>query len=107
MSARLCGHPLRRERLDNLLSVKPPVLNENLSRVPPANHHARQVNSRNVALQRVRIERRLAGNRIEMHSQVLDELEIRMISSEGEYLFCGQPLFAAAVGDNHFVRRNL
>jgi hypothetical protein len=66
--------------LDNHLPVEPPVLNENLAGMPSANHHSSKVQPLYVALQRVRIQFWLAAVVIQLHSQTLDELVVRMVS---------------------------
>src|ERR1700736_6449041 len=73
----------------------------------PANHYARQVNPRNVALQRIGIQSRLARNRIEMHSQALNELKVGVVSGQGEYLLRGEPLFTSVIADDYFLRSDL
>ena len=73
MSGQLDARRLRTERLDNLFAVESPVLDEDFSRVTPTNHDACQMNSRNVALQRIWIKRGLARYGIKMNSQALDE----------------------------------
>src|SRR5580765_3808528 len=86
--------------------MESPVLDEDFSSVSPANHDACQVNSRNVALQRLGIKRRLARYGVEMHSQALDKGEIRMVTGQREDLLCGKPLFTSGVTHDYFLRSN-
>jgi len=65
---RLPARALRAKSLDNLFAVEAPVLDEDFARVSPANHDSCQMNSRNIALQRVGVKRRLARYGIEVHS---------------------------------------
>src|SRR6266851_5099306 len=59
--------------LNNLLPVETAVFDENLAGVPASDNHARKVDSRHVALQRIRIQRRPTAFRIELHAQALDK----------------------------------
>jgi len=61
-----CGLRLRLpcQRINDLLAVKPSVFDEDLARMPPANHNACQIQSRNIAFQCVWFQRRLLRLRI-------------------------------------------
>src|SRR5262249_50751318 len=96
---------LRLQRVDNLLSVKTPIFDENLARVPPTDHHPGKMQASYIAFQGFRVKCRLFRMGVQLHAKALDEGKIWMISSQRKHLPRGQPLFASAVLDNHFVRR--
>src|SRR5204862_6050233 len=88
----------RRQGLNNLLSVEAPVFDKYLAGMPPSDDHASQMNPQHIAFERVWIERRFAGFRIEPHPQALNKREVRMIArqrattSPGQYAITG-PIF--------------
>src|SRR6266851_809345 len=59
--------------LNDLFPVKAPVFDEDLAGVPASDNHARKVDSRHIALQRIRIQRRSAALRIELHAEAFDK----------------------------------
>src|SRR5256885_13261982 len=63
-------------RSNDLLPVEAPVFDENFASMPSADHHAGQMDPRNIALERIRIQRRLAAFRIKPHAQAFNEREI-------------------------------
>src|SRR5256885_16745882 len=65
-----------RQCLNDLLPVEAPVFDENFASMPSADHHAGQMDPRNIALERIRIQRRLAAFRIKPHAQAFNEREI-------------------------------
>src|SRR5882762_11885994 len=75
-----CGSRL--QCLNDLLAVEAPVFYENLAGVPSADHHSRQMDARHIALQRIRIQRRPAAFRIQLHAQALDEREIGVVAGQ-------------------------
>src|ERR1700756_2083700 len=85
------------QRLNDLLPVKSSILDENLARVPSPDHHARQMNASNIALQRVGIERRLPRLRIKLYPQRLNKRKIRMIPRQREPLLGGQMLLPSSI----------
>src|SRR5437868_15361551 len=56
-TARSTGGAARRQRFNDLLPVKSPVLDEDLSRVASPNDYAAQMNSGHIALECIGIER--------------------------------------------------
>src|SRR5216683_3415480 len=96
-----------RQRLDDLLPVEAPVFDENLAGVPPANDHARQMDSRHIALKRVRIQRRLAAFRIEPHTQTFYEREIGVVAGQREHASRRQFLLTGSIFDHDFLARDL
>src|SRR5260370_37385973 len=61
------------QSLNNLLTVETAVFDENLAGVPASDDYARKVDSRHIALQRMRIQRRPAAFRIELHAEAFDK----------------------------------
>src|SRR5260370_34996414 len=55
--------------LNNLLPVEAPVFDEDLAGVPASDNHARKVDSRHIALQRIRMRGRPSAFRIELHAE--------------------------------------
>src|ERR1041384_5852441 len=88
---------------DDLFPMKTPILDENLSRVPPSDYHTRQINPRHIAFVRVRVERGPFALWIELHPHALHKRKIRMISRQREYLSCGNPLCLRVILHYHFV----
>src|SRR5580704_3340223 len=86
-----------RERLDDLLPVETPVLDEDLAGMPAANDHARQIDARNIALQRVGIESRLPRFGVKPNAKALDEFEVRVISRQCEHLLGRNSLLAGTI----------
>src|SRR2546423_5673624 len=78
-SVRFRLHPASAQGLNNLLSVKAPVLDKNFAGVPPTDHHAGQMNSRHIAFQSVPIQGRLPRNSIEPDSQAFNKRKIWLI----------------------------
>src|SRR5260370_31970028 len=85
--------PSRSQCLDDLLPVEAPVFDENFAGVPPADDHSREMDARHIALQRIRIQRRFAAVRIELHTQVFNERAIGMVAGQREHAPPGQSLF--------------
>src|ERR1700722_1640576 len=86
-----------RERLDDLFPMKTPVLDEDLARMPAANHHARQIDPRNIALQRGGIEIRLPRFGVKPNAEALDEFEVRVIPRQCEHLLGRNALLAHTI----------
>src|SRR5437588_283501 len=97
----------RRQCLNDLLPVEAPVFDENLASMPPADDHARQMDPWHIALERIRIQRRLATFRIESHTQAFHEREIGMVAGQREHVSRGQSLLTGSIFDKHFVLRDL
>src|SRR6266446_2119336 len=83
--------------------MKPSILDEDLAGVPSANYHSSQMHTRNIALQGVRIKRRLPRLRIQTHAEALDEVVVRMVSRQRKYLPRGQAAFPRAVFHYHMI----
>src|SRR5271154_3624148 len=96
-NAARCLFAIARQCLDDLLPVETPVLNEDLACMPAANHDARQMNARNIALQRVGIESRLPRFGVKPNAKALDEFEVRVISRQCEHLLGRNALFAGTI----------
>src|SRR5256885_17260323 len=86
-------------RSNDLLPVEAPVFDENFASMPSADHHAGQMDPRNIALERIRIQRRLAAFRIKPHAQAFNEREIGMVAGEREHPSRRQSLFAGPILD--------
>src|SRR5437870_12383071 len=84
---------------NDLFAVKAAILDKYLPNVVAANHHASQVNSWHVALESLRIHRRLIGLRIEGDAQLPEEIEVRVIAGQGKDLSGGQRAFS--IGSLH------
>ena len=65
--------------------------------MPSADHHAGQMDPRNIALERIRIQRRLAAFRVKPHAQAFNEREIGMVAGEREHPSRRQSLFAGPI----------
>src|SRR5579859_6204456 len=97
----------RFQRLDNLFSVEPAIFNEYLACVPATNHHTGQMDSRNVAFQRVGVERRLSRFGIEMYAEAFDKRKIGMVAGESEHLAGTQAPLSCSVLNHHVIRLDL
>src|SRR5271170_3030575 len=64
----------------DLVAVETPVLDKNLVGAIAGHNHARQVDSRHIALQALRIEDRLAVAAFDAHAKRRQEIKIRMIA---------------------------
>src|SRR6266403_2678627 len=62
-----------RQRLNDLLPVESPVFDEDFAGVSASDNYARKVDSRHIALQRMRIQRRPAALWIKLHTKALDK----------------------------------
>src|SRR5438876_371271 len=93
----------RRQGLNNLLSVEAPVFDKYLAGMPPSDDHASQMNPRHIAFERVWVERRFAGFRIEPHPQALNKREVRMIARQREHASRGQSALAGSIFNYNFV----
>src|SRR5207253_9170928 len=71
--------------------------------MPPADDHASQMKPRHIAFERVWIERRFAGFRIEPHPQALNKREVRMIARQREHTSRGQSALAGSIFNYNFV----
>src|SRR3984893_7059448 len=66
---------------DDLTAVKAAIFDENLRRIFPADHHSRQVDSGDVALERVGIAVRPSRVAVGSNPLPFDELEIGVVAS--------------------------
>src|SRR5438045_1794404 len=96
----------RRQGLNDLLSVEAPVFDKYLAGMPPSDDHASQMNPRHIAFERVWIERRFAGFRIEPHPQALNKREVRMIARQREHASRGQSALAGSIFNYDFLIRD-
>src|SRR5690348_12094094 len=94
------------QRFNDLLPVKTSVFDEDFARVPPANDHSSQMNSWNIAFQRVGIKRRFSRFRIELHAQALDKRIVRMVAGQGKDLLGRQASLARPVLHHNLVARD-
>src|ERR1700722_8011811 len=98
---------LARESIDNLFPVESPILDEDLPGETPADDYASQVNSRHVALQRIRINRGTLRIRVQLDSQALNEIVVGVVPSQQKHSLCRQArLDAGFVHDDDFGRRD-
>lgn len=88
-------------RGDDLAAVETTVLDEDSGGLQPADHYARQINSRDVAFECFGIERGTFGCAIELNALFFEETEIGVITRQREDLPCGNSFFAAAIFDAH------
>src|SRR5882724_5775696 len=78
-------HSIERYRLCDLLAVEAAVLNEDFVGMHPGHDHARQEDSWAVAFERVRIDARTLGHRLQADPEFRHEVEVRMISDQREH----------------------
>src|SRR5580700_3813790 len=78
------------KRGDDLLAVKAAIFDENFAGVDPADDHAGEIQTGNIALERLRIESGFIGLRIELHAELAQEIEIGMVAGENKDLHGGQ-----------------
>src|ERR1700679_1473847 len=73
-----------RNRSNDLPPMEAAVFDEDVRRVVPADHYAREINPRHVAFQSLRIDGGLFVRRRQANPQLLEKCEIRMIPGERE-----------------------
>src|SRR5689334_10932512 len=83
--------------------MKASVFDEDFAGMPPPDDHPCQVDSRHIALQRVRIQRWSSAFGVELHTQTLDERKIRVVAGQGEHMFCRKPLSLPMLLNHYFV----
>src|SRR5713101_8887251 len=96
-----------RQRLNDLLPVEAPVFDEYLAGVPPADNHSGQMDPRHIALQRIRIKRRLAAFGIEPYTKFFEEGKIGMVAGQREHASRRQSQLTGSIFDNDFLIRDL
>jgi hypothetical protein len=72
------------QRLGDQRAVEAPILNEDLIGARAGHDHARQIDARHIALQRLRIANRQPVLALQAHAQCFKELEVGMIAGHGE-----------------------
>src|SRR5437016_10999183 len=82
------------------------VFDEYLASMASADDHSRQMDSRYIALECIRIQRRFAAFRIEPHAQAFYKREIGMIPGQREHASRGQSLLTASIFDHDFFLRD-
>src|SRR5260370_28975601 len=82
------------------------VFDENLASMPSADDHSGQMDSRHIALERIRIQRRFAAFRIKPHAQAFNEREIGMVAGQREHAPRGQSLLTVSIFDHDFFLRD-
>jgi hypothetical protein len=65
---------------DDLLTVEPAVLNEDLVRIQTGDDNAREIQAGHITLARLRVALRAASDGVNPHSGAAKEVEVRMIS---------------------------
>jgi hypothetical protein len=84
--------------------VEAAILDENLARVFSSEKHTRKIDSRNVALQSLRVASRLARFRIEADAQAFEKCEIGMVARHGEDGKSRDALGASTIADEDGFR---
>ncbi len=102
-------HSQRRtgKRGDDLLTVEAAVFYKNFAGMDATDDYAREINPGHIAFQSPRIDGRLIGLRIELHTKLTYKSEIGMIAGERKHLHRTQIFLPAGSYHMHEFRINL